>query len=426
MAAGTEPAELSLPWPVLRRFLVTVFVWSVALAAPAAALAYVWSQRSQPSYLAEVTLLAPRRAVELTDIEDPPVAPPLAPRAYRSALRTPELLADAWSRLTGRPAEEAPPDELATLGSGVTLQWDEMRRSITLVVGVKGPSASAAVARANAVADALVAWDDARARAVALQVTRSLEQQLATLQEQAAALRAADNRTDPAQMAAVSLLAVRVRESVAFSRAQAVAARGNLDILQPATRAAQVAPNPVVNAATVFVLVAMAVLAVVLVRAGLDRRVHGASGLAEVAGVPVLADLTRRRSRTIKGGFSELGFLKAQLDRAVAPGGEVLIAGVNADAAAQKVASDLGRLYAQAGEGGAVKVGTAALGTGEALERAAKADAVVLVAEPLGADRVELQQLMSWLNRVRANVVGLVAAEANGARRTRRARWRTA
>src|SRR5690606_35116405 len=97
------------------------------------------------------------------------------------------------------------------------------------------------------------------------------------------------SRANLPQIAAVSLLTVRVRDAIALSRAQAVVARGNLEFLQPATRASQVAPSPLVDAFTVFVLTTLAVLAVGLARAGTDRRVHAASGLAEVAGVPMLA-----------------------------------------------------------------------------------------------------------------------------------------
>src|SRR5690606_37569816 len=112
-------------------------------------------------------------------------------------------------------------------------------------------------------------------------------------EDQLAALRASGSRANLPQIAAVSLLTVRVRDAIALSRAQAVVARGNLEFLQPATRASQVAPSPLVDAFTVFVLTTLAVLAVGLARAGTDRRVHAASGLAEVAGVPMLADLSR-------------------------------------------------------------------------------------------------------------------------------------
>lgn len=420
MAASTAHPwpELILPWPALRRFFVTVAAWSLLLGVPAAYLAYQVSRRGTTVYLAEATLLAPLRTVQLATGDSPPVAPPLTPRAYQAALRSSALIEDAWARLTGTPAAEADPAELSALRDGLSLRWDESTRSLTLVVGARGPDDDTAMARANAVADALVAWDDARARASALQVTNALETQVATLDEQLEALRASGSRANLPQIAAVSLLSVRVRESIALARSQAVVARGNLEFLQPATRATQVAPSPLVDAATVLVLTAMAVLAAALVRAGLDRRVHAAPGLADVTGVPVLADLTRNPVHG-RRGYGELHFLKAHLDRTVRAGGEVLVAGLSDGAAVQLVASSLDRLYAEAGMQPAVRVGAALLGSGEALERAARADAVVLVAEPRAVDRVELRQVMAWLGRVRANVVGLVAARSGG--RVRRA-----
>ncbi len=420
MAARTSAPELSLPWPALRRFLVTVVSWSFLLGVPAAYLAYALSQRAAPVYLAEATLLAPLRTVQLTTGDSPPVAPPLTPRAYRAALGSGALLADAAARLSGSGAGAvgaagSGPDDTAVIDAlreGLSLRWDESTRSITLVVGARAHDGDTAMARANAVADALVAWDDARARAAAQRVTSSLETQLATLGEQLEVLRASDSRANQPQVAAVSLLAVRVRDAIALARSQAVVARGNLEFLQPATRASQVAPSPLVNAVTVFGLVTLIVLGAALVRAGVDRRVHAASGLADVAGVPVLADLTRPPVLARAGGLHELHFLKAHLDRTVRSGGEVLVAGV-AGPAVRQVATALDRLYAESGAASPLRVVAAVLGTGEALERAAGADAVVLVAEPRVADRVELRQLMAWLGRVRANVVGLVAARAS-------------
>lgn len=416
---------MSLPWPTLRRFLVTVATWSLLLGVPAAYLAYASSQRAAPVFLAEATLLAPLRTVELATGEEPPVAPPLTPRAYQAALRSAALLADAASRLTGTPGDAPDPALVEDLRDGMTLRWDESTRSITLVVGARAHDRETAMARANAVADALVAWDDARARSAAARVTLSLEEQLATLGDQLADLRASGSRADLPQVAAVSLLTVSVRDAIAVARSQAVVARGNLEFLQPATRASQVAPSPLVNAVTVFALTAMVVLAVALVRAGADRRVHAASGLADVAGVPVLADLTRRTAIARGSGLGELRFLKAHLDRTVRPGGEVLVAGV-AGQAVQQVATALDRLYAESGASRAVRVVAAVLASGEALERAAGADAVVLVAEPRAVDRIELRQLMAWLGRVRANVVGLVAARPAGRPRGRRAPGRPA
>src|SRR5690606_4261747 len=334
------------------------------------------------------------------------------------------LLADAWSRLVGQPPEAAAPGALDDLARGLSLRWDESRRSYTIVVGARGPGRDAAIARANAVADALVAWDDARARAAADKVTASLELQLATLEDQLAALRASGSRANLPQIAAVSLLTVRVRDAIALSRAQAVVARGNLEFLQPATRASQVAPSPLVDAFTVFVLTTLAVLAVGLARAGTDRRVHAASGLAEVAGVPMLADLSRAPAPGPgKRGYSELGFLKAHLDRTVGAGGEVLVAGMADHAAVQHVAAALDRLYAQAGAAASLKVGAALLGAGEAIGRAARADAVLLVAEPRATDRVELREAMAWLRRASANVIGVVAAGPAGRRPARRTAW---
>ncbi len=300
------------------------------------------------------------------------------------------------------------------------MSFQERRTSFLMFVSATGGSSGEATRRANAIADALVAWDDERVRQEMTKVLRSLESQLAALQEQLAQLQALGSRANLPQMASISVLSNELRRDIAMARADAVSARGNLEVIEPAARGSQVAPSPLVDAVIAFALVAAAVLAVGLVRAATTRRIRGAESLAEAAGTPLLVDLTRPSGRPgqRRRGTTEMQFLKAHLDRTLAPGAAVLVAGLDRAAAADHVAAELDRLYAQAGSVTSVQVGAALLSSGEAIERAARADAVVVVAEPRSTDRVELQQAMAWLRRARANVVGLVATGEKAASRS--------
>src|SRR5690606_32072506 len=129
----------------------------------------------------------------------------------------------------------------------------------------------------------LLAWDDTRARTEAAKMVVQLEARLAALEQQLGELRQIGGRSVVPQINSLSLLAVELRQSLAEARSLAVAARGNLELLQPGTRPLQLRPSPFVNAAVAFGLSAIVVAAVLLLQAGRDRRVHTAAGLAEIS-----------------------------------------------------------------------------------------------------------------------------------------------
>src|SRR5690606_16357912 len=130
-------------------------------------------------------------------------------------------------------------------------RFEESRRSTLLMVGAHAETAARAAIIANALTDALVSWDDRRAMVGANTQVATLEMQLVGLESQLAELRSLGSRASVPQLNSVSLLAAEVRSELAVSRSLAVAARGNLEVLQRASRASQLRPSPLVNSMVV-------------------------------------------------------------------------------------------------------------------------------------------------------------------------------
>ncbi len=411
----------------IRGFLLRVLAVALVVGVPAAIVTYMVSGRSTPVYLAEATLLIPlaQGPIDLPG-QVPTAVEPMMSAAYGPVLKSRAVLEDAYARLAGPDAPPPTARELADFRDSISFQFEERRRSTLIFVDVEGPSPAAAIDRANALGAALVAWDDSRALADANRGVEVVESQIEAIEAELVRLRSSGSRANLPQIANLSVVAANLRQEAAAARAAAVSSRGNLEFLVPAARSFQIEPSPVIDAAVVLALITVSAMVVLLVRAGLNRRVNGVAGLAEVTGLPVLADLTgvsaggAAASRPVRFGpgrpdSRELSYLKAHLDRALM-GGEVLVAGLTDNSAAARVATALDALFSAPGSTTNVTVGPWLLGSGDALERASEADAVLIVADPKETIRADLRRAVRWLSMSSANVMGIVAASTRSAR----------
>ncbi|MFO7545872.1 MAG: hypothetical protein R6W77_10295 [Trueperaceae bacterium] len=444
----------------LLRFFARVAALVVVVAGPVAILTFVLANRTPAVYEAEAVVLAPLREVNV-DLPGaaPEAADPLQSQVYAAALHSEALLRDAVTRLSGQASAEAgaAPSESSVGGSAVggvddpgaeralvlaideldasvALRYDEERASNLLRIAARAPTAALAIERANAVTAALVAWDDGRAREDAALLVRTLAGQLEAYEQQIAELRALGSRTAIAELPAMLLLASDRRQQLALARSTAVAARGQLEILQPATRAGQVYPNPIVDAFVAAVLTTGMVIVVLLVFAGADRRARTGDGLARAAGMPLLADFAhtnpigalRGRGRTAAErmaharpdpghGASALPYLTTRVRHGMEHGGRLLVVGVAGDDAARRVATAL--VEALHGSTPRVRVGTgpAVLASATSLTIATEADAVVLVADPRATERAAARRAAHLLMATGTPVLGVVAARRDAA-----------
>src|SRR5690606_5135894 len=318
-------AELRVSYPAIRRFVLRTALWTGLLVAPAAVVTFLVSQRSASVYLSEATVLVPLSTFDAEELTDTPTAArPLAPTAYLAALGSQDVLEDALVRLGVDTEDASFMSYVAALKADASFRYEETRRSVLLMIGAHGSSASSAAAKANALTEALVAWDDTRARSESAAGVVALELQLAGLEGQLVELRALGSRASIPQLNSLARLAAEVRSELAVERSLAVAARGNLEVLQGAVRASQLRPSPMVNAAVTLALGTLLVMVVLLLRASRNQRVDGVEGLKAVTGLPVLATF-----KSVPG--PELPYLKAHIDKALPDGGSVLVVGVVAD-----------------------------------------------------------------------------------------------
>ena len=417
------PPTLMVPFPALKRFLVRAVVYTLLLGVPAAALAFLASNRAEPVFSAEATLLAPLRTISVDLPYDAPAASgPIVPLAYGAAIESATVLVDAWRRLNPSVSHEPSIVDIELLRDSVDFRFEERRRSTLIMIGAVGGSPDLAMSRANAVAAALLGWDDARARAEAAEQVVQTESRLAALERQLAELRSVGSRATSAQVNSLSLLTVELRQSLGATRSLAVGARGNLELLQPATRPMQIRPSPLVNALVAAGLSGILVVAVLLINAGRDRRVHTPAGLAAVSGLPLLAAFSelpdrarQKRSRTSRArSDTALPYLKAQIDRALRHGGNLLVVGMTESDSSEAVATALADLYEVPGSRTFVTTSPPLVSSGAAVGKAATADATILVADPRQTDRVQLSAAVDWLRRANASVLGIVASPGGG------------
>ncbi|HZJ09892.1 MAG TPA: hypothetical protein VFD39_09365, partial [Trueperaceae bacterium] len=273
------PPTLVITYPSLKRFLLKVIAYSLALGLPAAAAAYLASSRAEPVFAVESTLLAPLRTLTVDLPNDVPTASgPILPTAYGAVLHSAAVLADTWQRLNPNDTAEVSVGDVEALRQSVSFRFEERPRSTLIMIGANGSTPQIAMDRANAATAALVSWDDARARSEAAEMVVQLESRLAALEQQLLELRSVGSRAAQPQVNSLSLLTVELRRSLAEVRSLAVAARGNLELLQPATRPSQIRPSPLVNAFVAAGLSGIIVVALLLISAGRDRRVHTAAG----------------------------------------------------------------------------------------------------------------------------------------------------
>jgi hypothetical protein len=81
------------------------------------------------------------------------------------------------------------------------------------------------------------------------------------------------------------------QQQLGYARALVASAEGLLSVLQPAdSTARQVAPRPAMSAAVAALLAAIAVYALLLLRAAFNTRLRGSEDIAQVTGLQVLAE----------------------------------------------------------------------------------------------------------------------------------------
>lgn len=211
------------------------FLWSGSLLAIitgllCAAAAYLVTSRESDYYEATATVYA--TGPERTPGGVTYAAASLDADAYAFAAVSEAVLARAMVLLGNSTPQ---PDDLARLGSNVRLSKDETASASFVHITAVASTSTVAADTANALAEALVAWDTDRAREGLGRIAATLEAQVASLDEAVAELSDRDDQFAAQELAATVSLRVSQTNQLYLIRALQAEGTGLLALFQNAT-----------------------------------------------------------------------------------------------------------------------------------------------------------------------------------------------
>ena len=313
------PNDVSIPVGEALRVFRRGLTLSLAAAVIFGYLAYVWSARQDPVYESEATVLA---ASSTTDFRSfgvsPVVAPAIDVSAYQVAARSDPVVSEALVML-GRSVD---PANIRSLRGDYSISATDSGSSSLLTVDGRSGSPEEAAAIANAVAQALVQWDVARATRSVAQIVDALEQQVASLTEQIRALQTLGDATRQNEIDGLITLRAQQQQSMAVARAMSASAIGRLEIIQQGVASNNpVSPRPLINALLAALAGIVIAYGIVILRSTLDTRITDVGVVEALTGAPILAEFQRqpkptRRLPRESASYLRTGVLFATADAA--------------------------------------------------------------------------------------------------------------
>ena len=270
-------------------FLRRGALFALLLAGVVGAGIYVWTAGQQPVFRAEATLLVARSTTGSSQFGVFSVtAPPIDLTAYAVAAGSDGVLLDAL-RFMDNPDPSV--GEARSLRSVVGISAEAgVRDSSLLRVQARGPTQHLAAARADALAEALVVWDQRRGTDSIRRVITALEQQIAVLRDQVRAAQVAPSQDDSLIDGLVRLRAEQ-QQQLGYARALIASAEGALSVLQAAdANVAQIAPRPALSTSVAVIVAIALAYGILLIRTVLSTRLDSSGEIAQATGLPVLAE----------------------------------------------------------------------------------------------------------------------------------------
>lgn len=272
---------------LLQRGLMTSLLVAVAMAT----VALVITQSVAPTFETSVQLLATEDEATIEGIGASLVAaPPVDASAYGAAVES-EPVRDSARELTGRPE----------LFEAVDVEVEVVEDRVSSLVNITtiGTDRELVAAAADALAAALVTWDERRAAQLVTMTSARISDQIAALDEQIAGLSERNLEAEAGQLA--SLEALRLERLTDLRVAQSYANSGVAAIsqIEPAPIPLEpTGPNPLRNAIIAFLLGLFMSYGVLSLRNALDTRIKTSDDLAKLSGFPILTELPKRAVRT--------------------------------------------------------------------------------------------------------------------------------
>ena len=291
--------------PMLLRSLLP----AVVLAVVGAVAVYAISLRVEPTYKAVATVLASNTDPSLARFDVALASPPAIDlAAYRSVVLSRPIVDRARASVS---------DPLAFDEARISASADIMNISSLIRIEARSDDPVIAADVANAMALALLDWDQQRSRDNLNRIMAALEEQIAALTEQILILQVTPGVAADQLDGQVRLRAERQQQLVSV-RALSASVVGMLDIIEPAA-----APDgPIIPMPTTYAVVAFVALLLVVTGTGvlghvLDRRPRTSADVSRAMSLPVLAEFGAVRRRD---GFDvqAFGYLRANLDPQIA------------------------------------------------------------------------------------------------------------
>ncbi|THF87133.1 chromosome partitioning protein [Deinococcus sp. KSM4-11] len=302
--SAADQVDLVQIFGALRRYLPVILLVPLVVAL----LGYVLSSRQAKVYEASASVIAVDTNAQNSLINNTLVtAPPLPQGAVDQVLHSRSLVTDIVARLGKSGLDAATVSKISAdltreLEANVFNRLKVRARLDTQQRGVyeiraQGSSPQAASDLAQAGVDALLAWDNDRAKQGVVRSRSSLQQQLQNLTARIG------STTDALEKQSLIAARGQLLQNLSQVTVLETAATGTLiPVAEPVAPRAPVSPRPLRNAALLGLVTLFLTVGAALIADSLRRRVEGPEDLLPM-GLPVLAQLPLLRKRQLAGGF---------------------------------------------------------------------------------------------------------------------------
>lgn len=286
----TDQQVIRISFHEALRFLLRGLPIALVVAGVAAAVAFFANLNPEPVYRSTAMLLATRPSS--TNVPSLIVPSQVDPEIYRLAIVEGELLPEALARVSGGEVSE---EALEEWRRRVRVRVDENLVSSVVRIEVEDGSPTTAATVANALADALLAWDRTRVSRNVQATLASLNRSLAILGAQLLAAQEAGDMATQEVLEAQRSQLIADRQAAESLNLSAVV----LGLLEPFRQAAPEA-EPVNDRTTFFTVVAFAIFFLLtyvflLARRLVDPAIMDPSDLAKAGGAEPVAVVAGRR-----------------------------------------------------------------------------------------------------------------------------------
>lgn len=276
---------------LVRRGLASAVVAAIALGVAA----YLLTGLQTPIYEAQATVLTSSQDPNQRDFGTTLVtAPTLDIESYVTAATSRPVLADAYERATGRAPDRT---QLRDLQKATVVRAEQANASSTMRLLVSDENPRVARDLANALADALVAWDVQRATRSLETIIDSLEAQIEAIDAELGVAAASDAPANGATTSGLERARADLTLQLSSARALRSAAVGRIEPMEPAIAPTiPVSPSPLRSSVLAAALAVFLVYGLLLLREALDTRIRSVDALARATGLPVLAEFPMVKS----------------------------------------------------------------------------------------------------------------------------------